>query len=138
MEQAYNRRMAPKLVIVDDAAFVREILVQIAKRGGYDVVGEAADGEDAVRVVLETKPDLVVMDIVMPKKSGIQATKEILQVLPQLKILACSTEGQESMIMKALEAGCVDYLVKPFEIKTVLNVISKNLSHKLNTTEGVP
>jgi len=127
--------MKPKLVIVDDAAFVREILVQIAKRGGFEVVGEAADGEEAVRIVLEKKPDLVVMDIVMPKKSGIQATKEILQVLPRTKILACSTEGQESMIMKALEAGCIDYLVKPFEIKTVLNVISKNLSYNMEKTE---
>ncbi|MGE3975608.1 MAG: response regulator [Bdellovibrionales bacterium] len=129
--------MKPKLVIADDAAFVREILVQIARRGGYDVVAEAADGEEAVKMALLHKPDLIVMDIVMPKKSGIQATKEILQQLPRTRVLACSTEGQESMIVKALEAGCVDYLVKPFEIKTVLNVLSKNLSFKMEKTGEV-
>lgn len=127
--------MKPKLVIVDDAAFVREILVQIAKRGGFEVIGEASDGEEAVRLVLDLEPDLVVMDMVMPKKSGIQATKEILQQMPRMRILACSTEGQESMIMKALEAGCVDYLVKPFEIKNVLNVLNKNVTLIMEKTE---
>lgn len=130
--QVYNKQMEIRLLIVDDAAFIREVLVHIAKKAKIAVVGEAVDGEDALEKALRLKPDIILMDIVMPKKSGIQATKEILAELPQTKIIACSTEGQESMIVKALEAGCCDYIVKPFDVNNVIkilmntNIVQKN------------
>lgn len=112
-------------MVVDDAAFIRELLIQIAKKTSVEIVGEASDGEEAVTMALDKKPDLIVMDLVMPRKSGIQATKEILEKLPKTKIVACSTEGQETMVLKAMEAGCVNCITKPFQIQDVLKVFQE-------------
>src|SRR3954468_7025778 len=102
------------VLIVDDAPFIRDILRHIVKRAGHEVVGEAEDGEEAVTMALAKKPDLIIMDIVMPNKSGIQATKEILELLPETKVIACSTIDQEMMMMKAMESGAVEFIHKPF------------------------
>jgi two-component system chemotaxis response regulator CheY len=117
--------MKLKLVIVDDAPFIREILKHIFQGTEIEVIGEARDGQEAVEVVTKTKPDAVMMDIVMPIKSGIDATQEILKVLPLTKIIACSTVDQNTMVMRALEAGCCDYLTKPFKAQDVLNIVRK-------------
>lgn len=114
-----------KVVIADDAPFIREVLNAILSRAGHQVVGEAENGEQAVQLSLQKKPDLVIMDIVMPIKSGIQATKEILEQRPQTKILACSTANQEVMLMKAVEAGAHDFIHKPFKGEQILQTISK-------------
>lgn len=112
-----------KILIVDDAAFVREVLTQILVKHNFEVIGEAHDGEEAVQKAKELAPDLIIMDIVMPKKSGIQAAQEILTVNPKQKILACSTEGSETMVVKALEAGCLDFIEKPFKIENLIKTI---------------
>ncbi|MGE0762776.1 MAG: response regulator [Bdellovibrionales bacterium] len=117
--------MAIKLVIVDDAPFIREVVRHIVHDNGIDVIGEAQDGQEAVELIARLKPHVVLMDLVMPRKSGIDATKEILEVNPGIKVIACSTLDQESMVMKALDAGCCHYVVKPFKkeelIKTIKN-----------------
>lgn len=115
--------MAIKLVIVDDAPFIREVLQHVFAGTEIEVVGEAKDGEEAVAVVKKSNPDVVLMDIVMPKKSGIQATSEILKDQPNVKIIACSTLEQNSMVMKAVEAGCCNYITKPFKADDVLNAV---------------
>ena len=107
--------MAIKLVIVDDAPFIREVIRHIVHGSGIDVIGEAQDGEEAVKLVLSLCPNVVLMDLVMPRKSGIDATKEIIAAHPKIKVIACSTLDQESMVMKALDAGCCNYIVKPFK-----------------------
>jgi two-component system chemotaxis response regulator CheY len=117
--------MKLKLVIVDDAPFIREILKHIFQGTEIDVIAEAKDGQEAIDVVSSTKPDAVLMDIVMPIKSGIDATQEILKILPKTKVIACSTVDQNTMVMRALEAGCCDYLTKPFKAQDVLNVVRK-------------
>ena len=118
--------MRLNLVIVDDAPFIREVLKAICGRTpDIVVVGEAANGEEAVKLALELKPDMMLMDIVMPIKSGIDATIEILKNLPATKIIACSTVDENSMVLRALDAGCADYLVKPFKADQVLEVIRK-------------
>ena len=114
-----------KVLIVDDAPFIRDILRHILKRAGYDVVGEAGDGNQAVSMALELKPDLIIMDIVMPNKSGIQATKEIRAQLPSTKIIACSTIDQENMMMKAMESGAVEFIHKPFHAMDVVKIINR-------------
>jgi two-component system chemotaxis response regulator CheY len=111
------------VLIVDDAVFIRDILKHIIKRAGHEVVGEAEDGNQAVEMALSHKPDLIIMDIVMPHKTGVQATREILEKLPQTKVIACSTLDQDNMLMKAMEAGAVEYIKKPFNAPDVINII---------------
>jgi two-component system, chemotaxis family, chemotaxis protein CheY len=113
------------VLIVDDAPFIREVLRQIIAKAGHTVVGEAENGEEAVRMALEMKPELVIMDIVMPLKSGVQATKEIAAALPHTKVVACSTVDQNIMLIKALEAGASEYITKPFSPGDVIKVINK-------------
>jgi two-component system chemotaxis response regulator CheY len=125
--------MKLKLVIVDDAPFIREILKAVFHNTEIDVIAEARDGQEAVDVVTKAKPDAVLMDIVMPLKSGIDATQEILKVLPKTRVIACSTVDQNMMVMRALEAGCCDYLVKPFKAEDVLKVVRKAF---VNQPEG--
>ena len=115
--------MAIKLVIVDDAPFIREVVRHIVNDSGIDVVGEAQDGVEALEIVRSTRPTVVLMDLVMPRKSGIDATKEILAEWPQVKVIACSTLDQESMVMKALDAGCCNYIVKPFKKNELIEII---------------
>jgi two-component system chemotaxis response regulator CheY len=115
--------MGIKLVIVDDAPFIREVLRHIFTGTEITVVGEAHDGEEAVEVVKKLRPGVVLMDIVMPRKSGIEATVEIMRDLPETRVVACSTVDQNSMVMRALEAGCCNYLVKPFKAEDVLKAV---------------
>lgn len=117
--------MGIKLVIVDDAPFIREVLRHIFANTEISVVGEAQDGEEAVSMVKDLRPQIVLMDIVMPKKSGIEAATEILKDLPDTKIIACSTLDQNNMIMRALEAGCCNYITKPFKSNEVLEAVRK-------------
>lgn len=113
------------VVLADDAPFIRDILRQIFTRAGHEVVGEAENGEQAVKIVREKKPDVVIMDIVMPLKSGVQATKEIKAFAPDLPVIACSTLDQENMLMKVMEAGAVEFINKPFDVKRVLETVEK-------------
>jgi two-component system, chemotaxis family, chemotaxis protein CheY len=115
--------MAMKIVIAEDAPFLREVLRNYIEKLGHELVGEAEDGEQAVTKVLAEKPDIVLMDIVMPKKNGIEATKEILLKEPGIKIVACSTIDQEHVILEALEAGCCNYMTKPFTAGDLSRII---------------
>ena len=125
-----------KLMIVDDAPFMLEIQRTILEASGYRVVAEASNGKDAVGLALRTRPDVILMDIVMPEKSGVEASKEILEKLPETKIIAISTLDQESMVLKALDAGCKSYVVKPFEKAELLNAIDQlfNKSQSVETS----
>ena len=118
------------VLIADDAPFIRDILRHIIERGGHTVVGEAEDGIQAVAMTLEKTPDLVIMDIVMPNMTGVQATKEILAQLPKTKVIACSTIDQDNMLMKVMEAGAVEYIKKPFSAPDVIKMIENVFSPK--------
>lgn len=112
--------MSIRVLIVDDAPFIREVLRSTLESEGITVVGEAQNGTLALEKFKELKPDLVIMDIIMPDKTGLQATADILEIDPAAKVLACSTLDDDSMINKALEAGCLGYLTKPFEKKDLV------------------
>lgn len=127
----YNGNTMTRLMIADDAPFIREIVRTVAEKNRLQLVGEAVDGEDAVAQALALKPDVILMDIIMPRKSGIEATKEILAVNPDVKIIAFSTADQEVMVMRALEAGCCSYLPKPFKAEDLLEAIRSALSEKM-------
>jgi two-component system chemotaxis response regulator CheY len=115
--------MKLKLVIVDDAPFIREIIRNIFLKTDINVVGEASNGAEAFDIVSSTNPDVVLMDIVMPIMSGIDATRKILNQFPQIKVIACTTIDQEEMILKALDAGCCNFVSKPFAAQTLINSV---------------
>lgn len=117
-----------KILIVDDAAFMRMMIKDILSKNGYEIVGEAADGSQAVQLYQDTQPDLVTMDITMPEMDGITALKEIKKVNPQAKVIMCSAMGQQAMVIDAIQAGAKDFIVKPFQADRVLEAISKALS----------
>jgi two-component system, chemotaxis family, chemotaxis protein CheY len=118
-----------RVLIVDDALYMRNTLREIFAGAGYEVAGEADDGDKAVRLFRDLKPDFVTMDIVMPSKSGIDATREIVQLDPGAVVIMCSALGQESLVMEAIEAGATDFIVKPFRGEDVLAVVKKVLGH---------
>ncbi|ALC81065.1 MULTISPECIES: response regulator [Bacillus] len=120
--------MAYKVLIVDDAAFMRMMIKDILVKNGFEVVGEAADGVQAVDKYKELSPDLVTMDITMPEMDGIAALKEIKQINPQAKVIMCSAMGQQAMVIDAIQAGAKDFIVKPFQADRVLEAINKTLS----------
>lgn len=116
-----------KVLVVDDAAFMRMMIKDILRKGGYDVVGEAEDGIKALDKYKELRPDLVTMDITMPDMDGITAVKEIRKVDPNALIIMCSAMGQQAMVIDAIQAGAKDFVVKPFQPERVLEAVRKVL-----------
>lgn len=113
-----------KILVVDDAAFMRMTVKEALKKGGYTDVEEAADGNEAVEKYKEMKPQLVIMDITMPEKDGLQALKEIREFDPQAVVIMCSAMGQESMVVEAVKSGAKDFVVKPFKPDRILKTVS--------------
>ena len=114
-----------KILIVDDAAFMRMMIKDILTKNGYEVVAEAASGVEAVELYKSHQPDLVTMDITMPEMDGIEAVKQIKAVNPAAKVIMCSAMGQQSMVMDAIKAGANDFIVKPFQADRVLEAVKK-------------
>jgi len=119
--------MSNKVLIVDDAAFMRMMIKEILTKNGYSVVGEASDGAQAVEKYKELGPDLVTMDITMPEMDGITALKEIKKIDPNARIIMCSAMGQQAMVIDAIQAGAKDFIVKPFQADRVIEAIKKTL-----------
>ncbi|KRQ85995.1 Chemotaxis protein CheY [Caloramator mitchellensis] len=117
----------PRVLIVDDAAFMRMMLKDILVKNGYEVAGEAPNGLKAVELYKQEKPDVVTMDITMPEMDGIQAVKEIKSFDPNAKIVMCSAMGQQAMVMEAIKSGAKDFIVKPFQPERVLEALKKVL-----------
>lgn len=120
--------MSKKVLIVDDASFMRVNLKNMLTNAGYEVIGEAVDGEDAIEKYKELKPELVTMDITMPNLDGIEAVKNIKSFDQDANIIMCSAMGQEKMIIEAIQAGAKDFVVKPFDKNRVIEAIEKVFS----------
>lgn len=116
-----------KILVVDDAAFMRMMIKDILVKNGYDVVGEASNGAEAVVRFRELEPDLVTMDITMPEMDGITALREIKKTHPQARVVMCSAMGQQAMVLEAIQAGARDFVVKPFQADRVLDAVKKAL-----------
>ena len=119
--------MSRTVLIVDDAIFMRTMIADILKGAGFEVVGEASSGAEAVEKYKELKPDLVTMDIVMPDMGGIDAVREIMKIDPKAKILMCSAMGQQGLVVEAIQAGARDFVVKPFQPSRVLEAVQRLL-----------
>lgn len=117
-----------KVMVVDDAAFMRMMLKDILTKNGYEVVAEAENGQVAVDKYKEYRPDLVTMDITMPEMDGITAVKNIKQADANARVVMCSAMGQQAMVIDAIQAGARDFIVKPFQPERVLEAVSKALS----------
>jgi two-component system chemotaxis response regulator CheY len=115
------------ILIVDDALFMRTMLKGIFVEAGYKTIYEAEDGVEAVERYATLKPDLVTMDIVMPRMDGIEALKKILAANPDANVVMCSALGQEALIIEALECGAKDFIVKPFKPPKVVSVVERIL-----------
>lgn len=120
--------MGKRILIVDDAAFMRMMIKNILTKNGYEVIGEAENGAIALQMYTEHKPDLVTMDITMPEMDGIQGVKAIRGSDPNANIIMCSAMGQQSMVMEAIQAGAKDFIVKPFQQDRILQAIERVLS----------
>ena len=117
--------MSASVLICDDAVFMRTMLADILTGAGFDVVGEAENGVEAVERYRRLKPDLVTMDIVMPEMGGIDAVREIMKENGSARILMCSAMGQQALVTEAIQAGARDFVVKPFQASRVLEAVKR-------------
>lgn len=114
-----------KVLIVDDAAFMRMMIKDILTKNGYNIAGEAENGVKAIEKYSEVKPDLVLMDITMPEMDGIEALKKIKQADPGASVIMCSAMGQQAMVIESIQAGAKDFIVKPFQADRVIEAVQK-------------
>lgn len=119
--------MSHTVLVCDDAIFMRTMISDILTQAGYEVVGEAETGAQAVERYKQLKPELVTMDIVMPDMGGIDAVREIMRLDPAAKILMCSAMGQQALVIEAIQAGAKDFVVKPFQPSRVLEAVQRVL-----------
>lgn len=119
--------MGKRILLCDDTEFIRLTLSNVLIANGYDIVGQASNGEEAIKLYDELLPDLVFMDIVMPKMDGISAVRAIHMSHPDANIIICSSMGQQTKVVEAVQAGAKDYIIKPFTNDTILNTVKKCL-----------
>ena len=121
--------MGKKILLVDDAAFMRKMIKDVLGKSGYTELYEAVDGVDAVEKFTEISPDLVIMDITMPNMDGLEALKAIRAKDGSANVVMCSAMGQESMVMEAVRSGAKDFIVKPFKADRVLKTVNTILGN---------
>ena len=114
-----------KILIVDDAAFMRMMIKDILTKNGYEVAAEAENGQKAIEKYAEVRPNLVLMDITMPEMDGIQALKKIKELDSSANVIMCSAMGQQAMVIEAIQSGAKDFIVKPFQAERVLEAVKK-------------
>ena len=114
-----------RVLIADDASFMRQMIRDIIEPEGFEVVGEASDGMEVVEKYKKLRPDVVLMDIVMPKRSGIDAVRAIKAEDAGARVVMCSALGQDALVSEAIQAGARDFIVKPFKPDAVLSTLAK-------------
>ena len=114
-----------KVLITDDAAFMRMMLKDILAKNGHEVVAEAGDGLEMLQKYDETMPDIVTLDITMPNMDGLVALKELRKKHPNANVVMCSAMGQQSMVIDAIQSGAKDFIVKPFQAERVVECLAK-------------
>lgn len=117
--------MAKRVLVVDDAAFMRMMLKDILSKNGYEVVGEGVNGNDGFDKYKELKPDIVTLDITMPECDGLQCLKKIKEFDPAANVVMCSAMGQQAMVIESIQSGAKDFIVKPFQQDRVLESLAK-------------
>jgi len=123
-----GKRMAKRLLIVDDALIMRKRIKDIAERAGWEVAGEAANGEEALELYRKESPDLVTLDIVMPKMDGVTALKHVLAADPDARVVMISAVDQKEKLSECIGSGAVDFIVKPFDTARLKRFFEKYLA----------
>jgi two-component system chemotaxis response regulator CheY len=116
--------MKYRILVVDDSYYMRTMLKNLLSDAGYEIIGEAANGEDAIEMVKTTNPDLITLDVILPDTTGLEILKTIKKENPHMKIVMVSAVGQEMVVNEAINNGALAYLVKPFNEEKVLEVIA--------------
>lgn len=117
-----------RVLVVDDAAFMRKMVTDALSGGGHEIVGEAGNGAEAVQRFQELRPEVMTLDITMPEKDGIAALQEIIALDPSAKVIMCSALGQESKVLESIKLGAKDFVVKPFQPDRVLSAVEKAMA----------
>ena len=117
-----------RVLVVDDALFMRKMVSDALVKGGHEVIGEAANGEEAVAQFTALSPELTTLDITMPEKDGLEALREIIALDPGARVIMCSALGQESKVIESIRSGAKDFVVKPFQPDRVLDAVTKALA----------
>ena len=117
-----------RVLVVDDAAFMRKMVSDALTKGGHEVVGEAGNGVEAIARFQELKPEVMTLDITMPEKDGLSALKDIMELEPSARVIMCSALGQESKVLESIKIGAKDFVVKPFQAERVLSAVAGALS----------
>lgn len=116
-----------KVLIIDDAKFMRMTLSTMFEKHDFTVVGMAENGQDGIELYKQTSPNIVTLDITMPVMDGLQALEQIMQIDPNANVIMCSAMGQQKLVVEAIELGAKDFIVKPFDetrvIETVKNIL---------------
>ncbi|UOR07354.1 response regulator [Hymenobacter aerilatus] len=119
--------MKNRILIVDDSFYMRTMLKNMLSDAGYEVVGEAANGQQALEMAAATRPDLITLDVILPDNTGLDVLKGIREDQPDVKVVMCSAVGQEVIVNEALESGATAYIVKPFSEEKVLEIVGSAL-----------
>ncbi|GAA4436575.1 response regulator [Pontibacter saemangeumensis] len=119
-----------RILIVDDSFYMRTMLKNMLTDAGYEVVGEAPNGQTALELAKETKPDLITLDVILPDNTGLDVLKGIKADQPDMKVIIVSAVGQEVIVNEAIEYGAKAYIVKPFSEEKVLEVVSQVLAEE--------
>ena len=117
-----------RVLNVDDALIMRRRIAAIAIHCGWSIAGEAGDGEEAIKLYRETKPDLVTLDIVMPRMDGVNALREIRDLDPQAKVVMVTAVNQKEKLVECVQAGAIDFIVKPFDQASLRSFFVKHLN----------
>jgi two-component system chemotaxis response regulator CheY len=117
-----------RVLVVDDAVFMRKVVSDALNKGGHEVIGEAANGHEAVEQFQSLKPEVMTLDITMPEKDGLAALKEIIELDPAARVIMCSALGQESKVLESIKLGARDFVVKPFQAERVNEAVGKALA----------
>ena len=119
--------MNKRILIVDDSFYMRTMLKNMLTDAGYEVVGEAANGAQAVEMAVATSPDLITLDVILPDNTGLDVLKSLREKQPSAKVVMCSAVGQEVIVTEAIENGALAYIVKPFSEEKVLEIVGSAL-----------
>lgn len=125
-----------KVVVVDDTFIDKRIMTQILRSAGFKVVGEAADGEEGVEMVDREKPNLVILDYVMPKMNGLSALKELKKRFPKIPVIMQTSESDKDIAIKLIKEGADDYIVKPLDRPVILQKLKKIVEELNNRSKS--